>query len=457
MIFRSLLLALLLFWQATGEHPVGRPEHMRFLRAVHVPSGAGQACAVLDAQMFPHAAPSLNDLRLFPAFPGSHELPYAITLSEPVTQETQSARVLNLGGQSDGRISFDLEMPPRAYSSVTLQLDPALHDFIATAVVSGMDSLSARGPASSSARALGTFTLFDLASQRLSRDTTLPLAESTLPYLHIVLTIARAPGSPAARSGFTPSIVQGAEVPPSRTAQTMYTTVAETSSIITKGRESIASFAVPPRVPVERVTVVLAPGFTGNFSRDVRVTAKAEPPAKDDTGAHEDTRYTFPETVTGNILRVHATEAGREIRTEQLSVPAVLGANLQRGAQVEAAIENGDDQPLPITSVRLEMRQRKLCFDIPSAPLNLYYGDDRLDAPVYDYARLFRAAPHPLTATLGPEQSNPAYQPEADTRSFTDRHPEVLWIALLVVICVLGAVAVRASKNVGRSNQHPTS
>ncbi|HKO18789.1 MAG TPA: hypothetical protein VJU82_07870, partial [Acidobacteriaceae bacterium] len=120
---------------------------------------------------------------------------------------------------------------------------------------------------------------------------------------------------------------------------------------------------------------------------------------------------------------------------------------------VEVAIENGDDQPLPIAAVRLEMRRRDLCFDASAAaagPLNLYYGDDRLQAPVYDYARLFSASRTALAATLGPEQQNPNYQPPADTRSFTDRHPQVLWIALIVVICALGGVAVRASKNVGR-------
>jgi len=294
-------------------------------------------------------------------------------------------------------------------------------------------------------------TLFDLSTQRLSRDTTLPLEESTFRYLHVTLNVAPAPGSVSAAAKFGPSLVRGAQVPPSREAQIVYTPVAETKSIATVGRETRATFDVPVRVPVERLSFVLAPGYNGNFSRDVRITATTNPPTKGEPA--DENRYSYPEQITGNILRVHANEAGREIRTEQLSVPAVLGANLQRGAKVEVAIENGDDQPLPIAAVRLEMRQRELCFDASAAaagPLNLYYGDDRLQAPVYDYARLFTASRKALAATLGPEQKNPSYQPPADTRSFTDRHPQVLWIALIVVICALGGVAVRASKNVGR-------
>ena len=171
-----------------------------------------------------------------------HELPYAITLSEAASEETEAARVLNLGA-SGARIVFDLEMPERAYTGVTLDLDPEVHDFIATATVSGSDALGGK------ATALGSFTLFDLASQGLSRDTTIPLQESTFRYLHIELNFAYAPGVEADHWPFSPTIVLGASVPPSREAQSVYTTVAETASIATKGRESVATICGPGAGP----------------------------------------------------------------------------------------------------------------------------------------------------------------------------------------------------------------
>jgi hypothetical protein len=431
---------------------------MRYERAIKVPQGAGQTCAVLDAGIFPHAAPSLVDLRIFPAqdqpAAGSpHEIPYAVTLSEAVTEETQPAHVLNLGmgsGVASHNIVFDLEMPDRAYTGVTLDLDPEIHDFLITANVSGSNSLSG-----DKAIALGSFTLFDLSSQHLSRDTTLPLEESTFRYLHVVLSVSPAPGSgPDSAARFVPAMVKGAQVPPSREAQIVYSTVAESTSITTVGRESHASFIVPVRVPVERVSVQLAPGFKGNFSRDLRVTAVTVPDAKSNV---DDERKPLPETVSGSILRVHATESGRQIRSEQLGISAILGANLQRDAKVEVVIENGDDQPLPIASVRLEMRQRELCFDasaVSGAGLGgvaLYYGDPRLGVPVYDYERLFVAADKPLVAELGAEVLNPDFRaPPAEQRPFTERHPEVLWIALIAVICALGLVALRSAKGVGQ-------
>ncbi len=218
----------------------------------------------------------------------------------------------------------------------------------------------------------------------------------------------------------------------------------------TVGRESRATFELPMRIPVERVSFVLAPWFKGNFSRDVRVTALAD--SKEDGSG--DARAILPETMAGTILRVHAREAGREIQSEELGIPAILGANLQSRAKVEVAIENGDDQPLPIAAVRLEMRQREACFDAASVgrgEVALFYGDPKLAGPTYDYERLFAASEKALVAQLGPETLNVSYRPPAGlARPFAERHPGVLWIVLIAVIATLGLVALRASRNVGR-------
>jgi hypothetical protein len=450
---RAAALLAILLWQvaAANEPPVAEPGTMRYERAIRVAGGAGQACAALDAAIFPHAAPSLADVRIFPAAAAGaavREVPYAITLSEAASEETETARVLNLGsGASGAQIVFDLEMPARAYTGVTLELDPAVHDFVATAVVTGANALGGR------TTALGTFTLFDLASQRLSRDTAIPLQESTFKVLHVVLSVSAAPGAAAAR--FVPGMVRGAQVPPSREAQTIYSTVASvsvpTTGELATARKTRFDLDLPLRVPVERVSFDLAPGYRGNFSRDVTIHARSNPDAT--TPAES-----LPvESVTGTIYRVHTTQDGQTIDQQELSVPAVLGANLQRAAKVEVTIENGDDQPLPIAAVRLEMRQRKICFEAPAggaagkdSGLALFYGDSRLEAPEYDYARLFVASRAAVAAELGPEGLNAKYRaPAAEVRPFAERHPEMLWIALIAAICALGMVALKAAKASG--------
>lgn len=425
---KSALLAMLLFWQAAAPAPKavsGLEQYSRYQRTIALPAGAGQACAVIDAQTFSHAAPSLKDIRLYQ---GERELPYVITLSEPEQSDSTMARVLNLGMRGHS-IVFDLEMADRPYTDVNLDL--AGQDYLATASVTGRNSLQ-----SANATHLGDFTLFDLTTQHLSRSTTLHLQESSFPYLHIVLTASPAPGTHSFAA--TPQMVKGANVPPSREAQSLYTVVAESSAIAQQGRQSVATFALPQRVPVERVAFVLAPDFKANFSRDVHISDR--PAGTPESAA---------ETIDGTILRVRLGQSGREIHQQQLSVPATLGANMQGPADVKVAIDNGDDTPLPITAVRLEMRQRKLCFSAPAAqPVAIYYGDSELTAPQYDYARLFSVATHSNRAQLGPEQLNPSYRPRPDTRALTERYPDILWIALLGVICILAVIAFRSARHV---------
>jgi hypothetical protein len=236
-------------------------------------------------------------------------------------------------------------------------------------------------------------------------------------------------------------MVQSVTVPPSREAQSLYTTAAEATSITQRSRQSVATFNLPERIPIERVSFALAPAFKANFSRDVSIS--------DRPLATANPADSLGETLSGTILRVHLTQAGREIRQEQLSVPATLGSNMQSAATVEVAVNNGDDTPLPITAVRLETRQRKICFDAPTAqPLTLFYGDPALTAPQYDYSRLFSPTSEFHTAKLGPEQLNPAYRDRPDARPLTDRHPHLLWIALLIVICILAIIAIRSSKTI---------
>lgn len=410
-------------------------QHARYQRSV-IPSRPGQNCVIVDAGIYPHAAPFLKDLRLYTAAEGqaitegsgTQELPYVLTLSESQQLDPDPARILN-PGVSGRDITFDLAMPARPYTEVVLDIDA--QNFLATAIVTGTATPGAPG-----GTRLGEFTLFDLTAQHLSRSTTLALQESSFPYLHIALSVSPAPGSRSPAP--TPASIRGASVPPSREAQTLFTPAAESSAITQSGHQTVASFRLAQRIPVERVSVVLPDGYSGSFSRDIHIADHAA-----------GTPASSGETISGTIQRVHLTVAGHEIRQRQLSVPAALGANLQGDAEVEVAIDNGgnpDDRPIPIRSVILEMRERRLCFNVPHAEsATLFYGDPSLEAPQYDLARIFAVGTPSARAQLGPEQRNPAWTPREDLRSFTARHPHLLWIALILVVCVLALVAFRSS------------
>ncbi len=390
--------------------------HMRYQRSLTVPA-AGPACVVLAPSIYAHAAGSLADLRLLSA-DGKREIPYVLTMSQAAAGENEPAQVTNVRQQ--GRfLAFDLIMPHRAYTDV--QLDLASKDFIATAMVTG------RSPQSTP---LGSFTLFDLSAQGLTRKTKLPLQESNYPVLHVRLvpSIGSQP--------LTPDMLRGASVPPSREAQTLYTPALTTRRLEKVGTEIRATFVVPPHLPIERIAISVAPGFTKSFRRQVRVTSRA---AGDSVEAGEQ--------IAGTVDRVHLRQDGMAISDEHLTIPATLGANLQSPAEVQVAILNGDQPLLPVTAITLETREHQLCFPAPdSRSAVLFYGDSKLEAPSYDFARTFRPAAGVQQAMLGPEQANPGYKPRADDRPLLKRHPRLIYLGSILVVCLLAVIGFRTGK-----------
>ena len=399
----------------------------RYQRAVFARQ-QGPVCAVIDPEIFAHAAPALRDLRLHPTSGSGADRPYLLTVSQPEGSDTDIARIVNRR-EHGGDLHFDLQMPPRPYSDV--ELDLAGQDFVAVAEVSGRSSLAAGG-----ARELGRFVLFDLSGQHLGRSLTLHLEESELPVLHVDLHSfpVDAGAKPA------PPALRGASVPPSRRDQVLFDT-AMRSSPQEVGTETVASFLLPAYVPVERILVQLAPGSRINFSRAVEITARPVGP-----GVHADE----VESASGRIGQVHLREAGRTISYEQMSVPATLGANLQGPAEVRVALRNGSDSPLPVASIALQLPRRHICYFNDGTPLTLFYGDPGLGAPQYNLQSRFPALALAGKARLGVESSNPDWRPEPEAPRFHEVHPRRVWIALLAGICLLAVVLFRFTGRVRR-------
>jgi hypothetical protein len=125
-------------------------------------------------------------------------------------------------------------------------------------------------------------------------------------------------------------------------------------------------------------------------------------------------------------------------------VPAPL---LESAAKWTVTIDNGDDAPLKPEAVRLEMVERSLCFDaVANRQYAVFYGDSALTAPRYDYATLFVAQSDPMAVTAGAESENAAFQQRPDDRPFTEKHPALLWAALIAVVALLGGIALQSAR-----------
>lgn len=382
------------------------------------PQTAGQACVVLSPAIFGHAAIQLTDLRLYR---GNSETPYVILRSAPAAPSQEQIAPLNLGRRA-GQPVFDLAMPAGRYRDLELAITG--HDFIATVTVSGSQE-----QASAQTR-IGSFTIFDLTRQRLGRSTVLHLPDSDFRFLHFSVA-----------GPIAPEDVSGLSIERMPASEAKYQTVSETSQVMLKGRDTVIEFSVPSHTPVDRVVFVPG-GVPTNFSRDVRVNVS---PIAQQRGSDA---VEPPQQVAayGSFLRVHRLEDGHRLDEERLSILAPE-TEFDTPAKWTVTIANRDDAPIQVSSVRLEMLERNLCFDASEAAgYELFYGDSALAAPRYDYASLFALQSNAVKANAGPERANPDYQDRPDSRPFTERHPMLLWAALAIVILLLGAVAMRSAK-----------
>jgi hypothetical protein len=394
--------------------------YLRYQRPVeNLPPHAGQACLVVDGGIFAHAAPELADLRLYR---DGAETPYVIHMAAPAEAATGSIDPLDKGVRG-GLTVFDAELADGHYSD--LQLAVKAQDFIATVAVSG-----SQAQAGSAKTKLGSYTIFDLTRQKLGRSTVLHLPESDFRYLHFQIS-----------GPLPPESIAGLSVVRLPASQPKYVTVAESAQVTQRGHSSVFEFIVPAHVPVDRV--VFAPGAQpALFSRDVTIEVESvpKPPATDAV------RFPQPVTGYGNLLRVHSVQNGHRIDEEHLTIDAPR-AEFDTPATWMIAIENGDDAPLHVESVRLQMLERDLCFEAQgNARYTLYYGDTALAAPRYDYATLFTPQADATRIAAGQEQANPTYQARPDERAFTEKHPALLWAALVLAIALLAAIALRSAK-----------
>ena len=397
-------------------------QYFHYTRAVYTPPAqSGQTCAVLDAEAFSQSGAGLASLRLYQ---GASIHPYAISYAAPLQPAAQNIAPLNLGVRN-GAVVFDAAMPSGSYSDLDLAIDA--HDFIATVHVSGSHTNS--GPATN----LGSYTVFDFTQQKLGRSTVLHLPQSDFPYLHFFIS-----------GPLKPAQIKSLSVDRLPAGAPQYVTVAATPQVTEKGHDSIITFAIPPNVPIDRIAFNIG-AQPVNFSRQVSVSIRSASPSRQNELA------AAPATSSGDLLRIHTTRNGHKIDEEHLAIPASYAAasfSAATGTSWTITVHNQDDPPLDIRSVSLQMIARSLCFDArPNATYTLYYGDPALTPPHYDYATLFALSKSAARASLGPGELNRLYTPRPDTRPFTEKHPALLWIALITAILILGLIALRSAKH----------
>jgi hypothetical protein len=130
----------------------------------------------------------------------------------------------------------------------------------------------------------------------------------------------------------------------------------------------------------------------------------------------------------------------------ELSTGLTFGERHERYLRLR--IFNGDDKPIPVKRVVIEVTVRLLKFPLAAGagPFYLLTGNPDAKVPSYDLAAvLAREAPQPeVRATLLAPADNPGYRPPPPpVKPWSERYPQLLYGTLAVAILVMGYVTVR--------------
>ena len=390
--------------------PAGPPEpaipYFRNVRDVHIAQPDRQNFFIVDPELWAHSRPDLGDLRLYD---GDSPVQYALSEQRASTSsEEVEAKILNLGSVA-GHTEFDLDTQALAeYDRIRLRLDA--HDFVAKASVSGGSA-----PGKATEVELTPSTLYDFTKEQLGSNSFLKLPSSSFRYLHVRLS-----------EGILPQQVKGATVANLREQHASWTKAGTCAAPQTRQRKTEIACDIPPRVTLNRILFRVEPSQV-NFRRTVSI--------EDARGA---------QFGSGEISRVRVNRAGTLVTNEELAVN-VFGRSSDAGSgHLLITIDNGDNPPLTILAAEPLTLERRVYFDPQGkTALRLYYGDEKLNAPVYDYARFFHLDASPVEAQLGSGTSNAQYTGRPDDRPWSERHMAILWAAMILAVLALGVLALR--------------
>jgi hypothetical protein len=392
---------------ATAQPPADKTAHMRYQRDLAADPGARLNHAVVDATLWRHARADLSDLRLFA---DANEVPYVLVVERGrSSDERRETRFLNRG-VSGGVTEMTLAAALPEYDHLEFQIEHR-GDFLARATLAGANEANAGRWTE-----LGSQTIFSLQGEGLGRNTRFRLkSPATFRFLRVRFS-----------APLLPEEVTGAYHELRQEEAARYQDLDTAPAITTEGKKTVVRWTLDGPLPLDRVTFEVD-AAQANFSRAVTITCDGR------------------RSGSGEISRIRLERRGQRIESEDLAV----STGGVRCHDVRIEIENGDDRPLDLRSVRAQMLERRLYFQpAGAARLTLYYGDDKLGFPRYDFGRYFAAADaaESRPAVWAPETANASFTERPDERPWSERYPALVWAAMVLAVVGLGYWAIQGFK-----------
>jgi hypothetical protein len=390
-----------------AEVSVGPFAYFERARNIKVSTPDKQNFIVLDEAVWQHSRADLGDLRLYS---GEQEIPYAVVLEQGGARtEYSSIPILNKG-VVHGTTQFAVDVGIPEYDNI--RIDLTTENYIAQAKLEGENNLTGKNWTD-----LGTYTIFNFAKEKLGSNSTIKLA-SPARFRFLRLTIM---------GPVPPEDIKGASIANLQENKAKYAALNEVPNLRAEGKHTTIEWDASDRVPLDRVQFDIDPTEI-NFRREVSIYCDGR------------------QISSGSLSRIRLVRRERKVESEDLD----LNLPGLRCKHYKLEVLNGDDAALRITSVHPQMLERRLYFEPHGASeFKLYYGDEKRDPPVYDYAKLFDvpAANEVAQAILEPDGANAAYTGRPDDRPWTEKHPAFLWAAMIVAVGLLGSWALKGFKS----------
>ncbi len=379
-------LAALVFAVALAAPAAVGVEDLRWERTLTA-AGAGLVTFEPDGPLYSHSQRSLADLRVFDA--EERQVPWR-ALPDPTPRSVKELEILNAGRQGQAFVGLLDLGPTRVVRNRAELVIPSERDFAGRVTVFGSDDRK-------TFTRLSTTTVFDLRGATAAASTTLVFPRTDHRFLRL-----RGVGVPlpvAARVYNTPLRATLQPVPAKMTIAQL---------------ERKTQVDLDLRFARRPVDVLRFRTATERLDRDVVISGS-------------DRTEGFLVLDRGRIVLLGGV-AQLEVRVRA------------RERRLRIIVENGDDAPLRDLRVEALARPRPIVVAQGfQAPYRVLYGNDGAQPPEYDFAQLPVRELRPLAAgTLGVERENPAWKPPEDTRSFLERNPRILEVALALVAIGLG-------------------
>lgn len=393
------------------------PSH--FASRVHVGGEkTGYVYVDITPEIYDNSDWTLSDIRVFSA--GGKEIPYIIwNRTKQWNRETLGVDILNRSYIPNSRTAFTLDLGGEYFKTNRLRITTTSIDFTRRVTIEG----------SPDNREFVTIKddayIFDFTTEHKTSGTEIFYPETD--YRYIRVTVWDDGEEPLEDLGGEVSIVEEKEGELKKLKSEIKKIYQNKDEMTTEIVIDLMYRNIPSNTVIFEVE-------SKNFRRDVHILTSNF----DDPQQYEE--------IGGDLLyNISTTKFARERLT--LEYPEVHGKYLK------LIIENRDDAPLEIEGIKVLGTPKKITFLAePGVSYFIYFNNPMTETPSYDIEDIFTYVDMSSISrwTVGKVEDNPDYTPANGGIPFSERHPWILWGAIVLMVLVLGGIIIRMMMNISK-------